>query len=77
MKRQLESSPGAKKEKSVRDILRHSLKGLEKNNKEAHDILLSNVNDGFIEDRQTPKPLRELASRLVGTVVKSEVPHED
>jgi hypothetical protein len=52
----------------IKKLIKESLDDFKVTNEKAYEILISHVNEGFFESRQTPKPLRDLANQLVGTI---------
>ena len=52
-------------DEGVEDILRSSIMGLAKQNKEAHDLLLKKAGEGFFEQHQTRGALKNLANQLL------------
>ena len=68
----------SKEEKlSIKGIIKASLDDFQGINKEAYGILISHNDEGFFESKQTPKPLKELANQLLGTISGDDTSDEN
>lgn len=68
----------SKEEKlSIKRLIKVSLDDFQGTNKKAYGILISHNDEGFFESRQTPKPLKELAKQLLGTISGDDTSDEN
>ena len=64
-------------DKSLKGILLAGLAELEEINLEAFKIISSSIQEGFFEERQTPKPLDDFADSVIDAITGGFEEHED
>lgn len=62
---------------SIKNKMKSDLQSFQEVNPKAYEILVSHINDGFFETRQTPRPIKELANKLLDTITEEESANED
>ncbi len=68
-----DSTDSDKEETPIKKLIKDSLDDFKETNEKAYEILISFCDEGFFESRQTPKPLRELANKLLDTISGDDV----
>jgi hypothetical protein len=65
----VDNNDSEKEDSLIKKLIKESLDDIKVTNEKAYEILISHIDEGFFESRQTPKPLRHLANQLVGTIL--------